>query len=80
MRTLVKRNYRNSLSNLLFVSFLGMFLLIFAISSIFSYSGILNILKNNAKENSLQQLKQYDYNLSIFAGEVDQVSRQLVLD
>ncbi|MGO4273172.1 sensor histidine kinase, partial [Paenibacillus sp. TAF58] len=26
------------------------------------------------------QLKQYDYKLSIFAGEVDQVSRQLVLD
>ncbi|NOU71379.1 HAMP domain-containing protein [Paenibacillus sp. LMG 31458] len=80
MRTLFKRRYRNSLSNLLFVSFLVMFLLIFTISSIFSYSGILNILKNNAKENSLQQLKQYDYNLSIFAGEVDQASRQLVLD
>ena len=80
MRTFFKRKFRSSLSNLLFASFLVMFLLIFTISSIFSYSGILNILKDNAKENSLQQFKQYDYNLSTFANEVDQVSRQLVLD
>lgn len=71
---------KGSLANQLVISFLVIFLIIFSLSSLFAYLRILGILKNNAKETTLQQFKQYDYNLTSFAGEVDQLSRMLVLD
>ncbi|NBD22266.1 cache domain-containing sensor histidine kinase [Paenibacillus glycinis] len=67
------------MANQLVVSFLVIFLFIFTISSLIAYFGILNILKNNAKDANQQQFKQNDYNLSVFVNEVDQVSRQLFL-
>ncbi|SDW05674.1 sensor histidine kinase [Paenibacillus sp. CF384] len=74
------RNKRVSLANQLVLSFLVIFLIIFSLSSLFAYLRILAILKNNAKETTLRQFKQYDYNLTSFASEVDQLSRMLVLD
>ena len=75
MRGMFKREKRYSLANQLVISFLVIFLLIFTLSSLFAYFGMLNVLKNNAKDTNQQQFKQYDYNLSAFANEVDQVSR-----
>ncbi|REE68117.1 HAMP domain-containing protein [Paenibacillus taihuensis] len=75
-----KRNKRVSLANQLVLSFLVIFLIIFSLSSLFAYLRILAILKNNAKETTLRQFKQYDYNLTSFTSEVDQLSRMLVLD
>ncbi|AZN41462.1 cache domain-containing sensor histidine kinase [Paenibacillus albus] len=75
-----KLKKRGSLANQLVLSFLVIFLIIFSISSLFAYLRILGILKDNAKETTLRQFKQYDYNLTSFANEVDQLSRLLVLD
>lgn len=78
MRIFNKAN-RYSLATQLVASFLVIFLFIFSISSLVAYFGILNVLKNNAKDTNQQQFKQNDYNLSVFVNEVDQVSRQLFL-
>lgn len=74
------RRARSTLANQLVMAFLALFLLILSLISVFAYVGILNILKGNAADSNERQFKQYDYNLSAFAGEVDQLSRQLVLD
>ncbi|THF74417.1 cache domain-containing sensor histidine kinase [Cohnella fermenti] len=73
------RTFRTTLSGQLVASFLGMFLLIFAVSSGAAYVVILNMLKTNAIENNERQFSQLAYNLDDFAEEVDQISRQLVL-
>ncbi|MFC5406211.1 cache domain-containing sensor histidine kinase [Cohnella soli] len=79
MMRIFNKSNRSSLANQLVISFLVIFLFIFTISSLIAYFGILNVLKNNAKDTNQQQFNQYDYNLSLFVNQVDQVSRQLFL-
>ncbi|WP_158602149.1 cache domain-containing sensor histidine kinase [Cohnella endophytica] len=79
MMRIFNKSNRSSLANQLVISFLVIFLLIFTISSLIAYFGILNVLKNNSKDTNQRQFNQNEYNLSLFVNEVDQVSRQLFL-
>jgi len=66
------------LSNQLIASFIGMFLIIVTISMVVAYYAILDILKNNSKNDSLKTMSQYDYNLHTFRNEMDQIFRQII--
>ncbi len=74
------RVFNSKLTTQLIMSFLGMIFIITSISSVFIYTGIVNMLKDNQAENSIKQFKQYEYNISSFCEQVDLISRQLVID
>jgi two-component system sensor histidine kinase YesM len=80
MLGIIKERINSKLSTQLMTSFLGMFLMIIAISSFFLYSEIVNILKTNTENNSISQFKQYEYNINTFSNEVDMISRQIVIN
>lgn len=64
----------------LYVSFIGMFSLIFILSSLLLYFGIVNVLRNNYKDNSIKQFQQNQYNISTFVNQIDLLLTQLVMD
>lgn len=68
------------ISTQLIISFIGMFLIIIAVSATFIYAGVLNMLKNNSEKNNVTKFKQYEYNINTFCSSVDFISRQLVFD
>ncbi len=72
------RTFRGKLSNQLIVSFIGMFLIVLLVSMTTAYYAILGILKSNSKENGLNVMSQYSYNLDMFRNEMDQIFRQMI--
>ncbi|MFD0715896.1 sensor histidine kinase [Paenibacillus sp. GCM10027626] len=72
------RTFRGKLSNQLIVSFIGMFLVVLLVSMAAAYYAILGILKNNSKENGLNVMSQYNYNLNTFHNEMNHIFRQMV--
>ena len=76
----IENFYGKKLANQLIITYISIFLIVVAISSILIYTWIVNILKNNSEKNSVQQFKQSQYNIESFCNGVDLLSRQLVVD
>lgn len=77
---LLAEKINTKLAAQLMISLLGMFILINTVSSLFIYWGIANITKSNSKRETLNQFKQYEYNINTFCNNIDLISKQLVYD
>ncbi|HOJ09523.1 MAG TPA: histidine kinase [Clostridiales bacterium] len=62
------------------ISFIVTSFFVLLLSSIFTYIGVLNILKNRSDQFTEKQFRQFDYNIQVFANEVDKISKLLLLD
>lgn len=67
------------LVNQLVFSFIGIFVAVFLVSTIYAYFGVYNLLKNRWHDDNLAQMGQYAYNLNTFHNEIDYISRQLIV-
>lgn len=80
IKKFIESVYGRRLAQQLFITYLSIFLVIVAVSSIFIYTWIVNVLKRNSEENSIQQFRQSHYNIEAFCNGVDLISVQLVID
>lgn len=71
---------RKKLANQLLGTYVSIFLVVVAFSTIFIYFWMANILKRNSEENSIRQFRQSQYNIEAFCHSVDLISVQLVID
>jgi Predicted signal transduction protein with a C-terminal ATPase domain len=72
--------YMSRISVQLTLLFLLVFFIVVAAGFIIQYIGIEKLLSTNSENNSVQRFRQCDYNISSFCGDVDNISRQIVID
>ncbi len=70
----LKKRVHPNLVTTLVIMFMGMIFFILAVSSIFAYSRILNIMKNQMEQTTLSHFNQSEYNINMLLEETERIS------
>lgn len=78
--SILAKKISSKLSIQLILSFITMFTIVVAVAFVILYTGIVDILRNNYEDNTIQRFKQCEFNIDMFCNDIDLISRQLVID